>query len=207
MRIAFIGAGRVGGALATRLAAAGHDVVLAHGRSGEAPAADRDPRLRAAPVADAIDGAGAVFLAVPFGATAELLPPLAPALAGKLVVDCTNPVGPGLTHGLASQQAGSQRVQALLPGAAVVKAFSIYGFEVFADPTFPGGARPAMLFCGDDAAAKGKAAALIGACGFEPVDVGGLVQALHLEHMTLLWVRMVRGGGASPRLAWGALRG
>jgi 8-hydroxy-5-deazaflavin:NADPH oxidoreductase len=63
-----------------------------------------------------------------------------------------------------------------------------------------------MLFCGDDARAKAAVAGLIADCGFEPVDVGGLVQALHLEHMTLLWVRMVRAEGASPNLVWGALR-
>lgn len=63
-----------------------------------------------------------------------------------------------------------------------------------------------MLFCGDNTVAKEKVASLIADVGFEPVDVGGLVQALHLEHMTLLWVRMVRAGGASPGLVWGALR-
>lgn len=74
------------------------------------------------------------------------------------------------------------------------------------DPSFPGtGLRPAMLFCGDDAPAKDVVAPLIAALGFEPFDAGGLAQALHLEHMTLLWVRMVRAGGRSPHLAWGAL--
>ena len=40
----------------------------------------------------------------------------------------------------------------------------------------------------------------------EPLDVGGVEQALHLEHMTLLWVRYVRAGGKSPNLVWAALR-
>jgi len=66
--------------------------------------------------------------------------------------------------------------------------------------------KPAMLFCGDDRAARDSVAGLIADCGFEPVDVGGIVQALHLEHMTLLWVRMVRAGGQSPNLVWAALR-
>ncbi len=66
--------------------------------------------------------------------------------------------------------------------------------------------KPGMLFCGDDRAAKERVGKLIADCGFEPVDVGGLVQALHLEHMTLMWVRIVRMGGQSPNLVWGALR-
>ena len=93
------------------------------------------------------------------------------------------------------------------PGARVVKAFSIYGFENFEDNRFPAaGAPPAMFFCGDDAAAKGDVARLIADLGWDPLDVGGLDQALHLEHMTLLWVRMVRVHKASPHLVWAALR-
>jgi predicted dinucleotide-binding enzyme len=148
-----------------------------------------------------------VFLATPYQANAAVLPPLADALAGKVLVDCTNPVGPGLSHGLQSQRSGSADVQALAPRARVVKAFTIYGFENFEDNRFPAAnVKPAMLYCGDDAAAKGAVAQLIGQLGWEPLDVGGLVQALHLEHMTLLWIRMVRMGGHSPHLVWAALR-
>ncbi len=93
-----------------------------------------------------------------------------------------------------------------VPDAHVVKAFSTYGFENFEDPSYPGYAiKPAMLFCGDDGRGKELASRLIADCGFEPFDVGGLVQALHLEHMTLLWVRMVRAGGHSPHFVWAAL--
>ncbi len=63
-----------------------------------------------------------------------------------------------------------------------------------------------MMFCGDDAAAKKTVGELIAQLGWEPVDVGGLEQALHLEHMTLLWVRMVRVNGASPHVVWARLR-
>lgn len=210
MNIAFIGAGQVGAPLAAHLADAGHAVVLAEAKPGSATVAAalaRSPRLTSRPVADAVRDADVVFVATPFAATEAVLPPLADALAGKVVVDCTNPVGPKLTHGLDSRRSGSEVVQALVPRARVVKAFTIYGFENFEDPAYPGyGVKPAMLYCGDDRAAKAQVAELIGACGFEPVDVGGMVQALHLEHLTLLWVRMVRVGGHPPGLVWAALR-
>jgi len=210
MKLAFIGAGRVGAALADRLARAGHDVVLAQTREGSATvtqAIARNPALTASPLAEAVASAEVVLLATPFAAAATLLPPLAEALAGKILVDCTNPVGPGFTHGLGSQQAGAQQIQGLVPGALVVKAFSIYGFENLEDPSFPGyDVRPSMWFCGDEAPAKATVATLITDVGFEPFDVGGLVQALHLEHMTLLWVRLVRAGQRSPHLVWAVLQ-
>jgi 8-hydroxy-5-deazaflavin:NADPH oxidoreductase len=209
MNIAVIGAGQVGGALAQALAEAGHAVVIAEREPGSAQAAlARSSRLTAAPTEDAVRGAELVLLATPYGANASVIGPLAEALAGKVIVDCTNPVGPGLSHGLKSERSGSEALQALAPAAKVVKAFTIYGFENLERPEFPAyNVKPAMMFCGDDGAAKAKVATLITDCGFEPLDVGGLVQALHLEHMTLLWVRMVRMNGHSPRLTWAALRG
>lgn len=210
MKLTFIGAGHVGAALAVRLADAGHDVTLAQSAEGSASIAAalaRSSKLSARPIAAAIAEADAVFLATPFGAVEAALTPHIDALAGKILVDCTNPVGPGLSHGLESKHSGSAMIQALVPSARVVKAFTIYGYENLDDPSFPAfNVKPAMMFCGDDDAAKGSVRALIEACGFEPLDVGGLVQALHLEHMTLLWVRMVRGGGHSPHTVWAALR-
>ncbi|MBL8742059.1 MAG: NADPH-dependent F420 reductase [Myxococcales bacterium] len=210
MNIAFIGAGNVGAPLAAHLAEAGHSVVLAESKPGSATVAaalQRSPRLSARATADAVRDADVVFLATPFSANESVLSPLADSLAAKVLVDCTNPVGPGLTHGLKSERSGSALVQALVPKASVVKAFTIYGFENFENPAYPAyNVKPAMMFCGDDAAAKERVGKLIADCGFEPVDVGGLVQALHLEHMTLLWVRLVRAGGHSPNLAWAALR-
>lgn len=210
MKIAIIGAGQVGGALAVRLAKLGHEVTLA----GSSEASEsvkktlaREPSLRAAPLREAVAASEVVFLATPYAANAGVLSELGEALDGKVLVDCTNPVGPGLSHGLKSETSGSAKLQESAPGAKVVKAFTIYGFENFEDTDYPGyGVKPAMLFCGNDAGAKSSVGALIAELGFEAVDVGGLEQALHLEHMTLLWVRMVRAKGHSPNLVWAALR-
>ena len=212
VRIAFLGYGNVGAAIATAVARAGHDVVLAVNPDrpdGAAELVARTPTLAAAtvaPAADAVTGADVVVLAVPFATLADLLPRLADRLAGTVVVDATNPVGPGLTHGLGSQQAGAQHVAALLPGANVVKAWNVYGFEnLDQPPTGPAGLRPVMPFAGDDAAAKATVAGLLAQLGWEPLDVGPLAAAVDLEHMTLLWVRLVRALGHSPRLVWAAL--
>lgn len=209
MKIAFIGYGQVGAPLADHLARLGHDVSLAANDPGSdsvKKAQARNGALQALPPRQAVAEAEAVFLATPFAANDEALKPVADLLPGKILVDCTNPVGPGLSHGLGSAQSGSEKLQALLPQTHVIKAFSIYGFENFEDNRYPGyGVKPVMMFCGRDAAAKAQVASLIAALGWEPLDVGGLEQALHLEHMTLLWVRMVRVHRHSPNLVWAKL--
>lgn len=214
MQIAVIGHGRVGAALAHGLRSAGHVVTLAvhdPDSSSLRRALARSPGLRTATPREAVHSADVVLLATPFAAARAVLPPLAEDLAGRVLVDCTNPVGPGLTHGLGSARSGSEAIRDLAPGARVVKAFSIYGYENLEDPAFPGVVRdgrpvlPMMPIAGDDAAAKTSVARLAADLGWDPLDVGGLVQALHLEHLTLLWVRMVRAGGRSPHLVWAAL--
>jgi len=57
----------------------------------------------------------------------------------------------------------------------------------------------------NDQTAKATVAELIENLGWEAVDVGGLDQALHLEHMTLLWIKMIRLQGADPHIVWARL--
>lgn len=209
MNIAVIGAGNVGAPIAGRLARAGHHVVFG-GPNPESEtiraARARWPDVEAATTAEAVAQANVVFLAVPFQAAKAALSD-AGTLAGKTVVDCTNPVGPGLSHGLESTQSGAEFLQGAAPGAAVVKAFTIYGFENLEDSTYPGygDLRPAMLIAGDAADAKSTVAGFCEALGFEAVDVGPLASSLHLEHMTLLWIKMARVQGQGAGLVWARL--
>jgi hypothetical protein len=209
MKIAFIGYGNVGAPLADHLQRLGHEITLAADDAGSESlkkALARNAAFTSAPTKDAVRAADVLFLATPFQANERVLAAIAGELAGKILIDCTNPVGPGISHGLGSAQSGSELVQALAPGAKVVKAFSIYGFENLENSAYPSyDVKPAMLFCGNDTAGKATAAGLIAQLGWEPLDVGGLEQALHLEHMTLLWVRMVRADGLSPNMVWAML--
>jgi len=210
MKIAFIGCGQVGAPLADHLQRVGHSVTLgAHSPNSESvkKALARNPNLSVAPPKDAVRDAEVVFLATPFQANESALNAVSEEIRGKILVDCTNPVGPNLSHGLNNELSGSEVVQKLVPEAKVVKAFTIYGFENFENPTYPGYTiLPVMMFCGNDSAAKRIVGELIGQLGWEPLDVGGLEQALHLEHLTLLWIRMVRVNGHSPHMVWAVLR-
>ena len=210
MDIAFIGHGQVGGALADRLQRLGHNVTLAARDATSDSVAKvlaRNPALKVLSAREAVAGAQVIFLATPFSALEAAITPIADLLSGKVLVDCTNPVGPGFSHGLQSKQSGSEQLQQMAPTAHVVKAFTIYGFETFENSAYPASnVLPAMLIAGNDAAAKGVVSALCSELGWEAVDTGKLDQALHLEHMTLLWVKMVRKQGHSSSLVWAALR-
>lgn len=209
MKIAFIGYGQVGAPLADHLQRLGHQVTLAAAHpdsAGVRKALARNARLKIAEPREAVREAQVVFLATPFEANESALKAVEAEIKGKVLVDCTNPVGAGLTHGLNSVRSGTELIQTLVPETEVVKAFTIYGFENFENSEYPGyNVKPAMMYCGKNAEAKAVVRGLIAQLGWEPVDVGGVEQALHLEHMTLLWVRMVRVMGRSPHLVWAAL--
>ncbi|MBL8174462.1 MAG: NADPH-dependent F420 reductase [Bryobacterales bacterium] len=210
MNIAFLGYGNVGAPLADHLQRAGHEVTLAaHSAASESvqKALARNASLKVSVPKRAVAAAEVVFLATPFAANETAIASVADEIHGKIIVDCTNPVGPGLTHGLNNALSGSEALQKLAPRSHVVKAFTIYGYENFQDNSFPGyNVKPAMMFCGNDQSAKQTVSRLIADLGWEPLDTGGLEQALHLEHLTLLWIRMVRVHGAPSHMVWAVLR-
>jgi predicted dinucleotide-binding enzyme len=209
MNIAFVGYGQVGAPLADQLQRAGHQVTLAASdptSENVRRALARNANLKVAPPRDAVRDAEIVFLATPFQVNETALMAVVDELRGKILVDCTNPVGPNLSHGLNSVRSGSDMVQALVPHTEVVKAFTIYGFENFEDSRYPSyNVKPVMMYCGRNSAAKKVVGNIVAQLGWNPLDVGGLEQALHLEHMTLLWVRMVRVMGHSPNMVWAVL--
>lgn len=209
MKIAFIGYGQVGAPLADHLQRVGHQVTLAAkdpNSESLKKALAKNANLKVAAPKAAVRDAEVVFLATPFQANEAALRGVAEEIRGKILIDCTNPVGANLSHGLNNVQSGSEMVQNLVPDTKVLKAFTIYGFENFEDSSYPGyNVKPVMMYCGKDPAAKEIAGNLIKQLGWNPLDVGGLEQALHLEHMTLLWVRMVRVMGHSPNMVWAVL--
>jgi predicted dinucleotide-binding enzyme len=181
MRIAVIGAGHVGTALAKHLVAAGQHVVLANSRPPQTlqPLLDRlGPHARAATAEQAPRGADVVVLAIPFGRYDTLRPI---DFAGTVVVDAMNyyperdgPL-PDLDEGTATS---SELVQRHLPGARVVKAFNAIRAEHLRDYGRSGGAaqRYGIPVAGDDDRAKRVVLDLVELIGFEPVDAGPLAE-------------------------------
>ncbi|PWU09911.1 MAG: F420-dependent NADP oxidoreductase [Terriglobia bacterium] len=172
MRIGILGAGNVGSALGRLWSAKGHQVVFGK---------------RGASNAEATAAAEVVVLSVPWPAAEEAVRS-AGALAGKVLIDCTNPLSPdlkGLTVGLTTS-AGEQ-VAAWAPSAKVVKAFNTIGAVNFGNARF-GDQLADGYYCGDDAGAKSMAKQLIEDAGMTPVDVGPLRNARLLEPLAMLWI-------------------
>jgi 8-hydroxy-5-deazaflavin:NADPH oxidoreductase len=185
VRIAVIGTGRMGAALAARLAAAGHEV-----RMGS-----RDPargRVRAAEVGaawggdyrDVLSVADLVILAVPWEAAQGTLLAL-DDLDGTIVIDVTNPFPEASSDGrrMPSDRSGAEQLQAVVPRARLVKAFNAISSVILRKPPGFADATPTIFVAGDDSAAKGAVASLIACLGYEPVDAGGLSSARYLESL------------------------
>ena len=207
MKIACIGIGNVGFALANNLQKKGYDIIVANDNvesESALKAKARNPNFEIKPVQDAINACDLVFLATPFSANESILKDL--DFKGKSLIDCTNPVGAGISHGLKSEISGAEKVQEWVPNAKVIKAFTIYGFENFENANFPNyDIKPVMLVAGNDKVSKSQFEPLVNALGYQMKDTGTLDQALHLEHMTLLWVKMVRRDGHHPNFVWSYL--
>lgn len=211
MKITFVGIGNVGASLANHLQKLGHSVTIG-ARDSNSQSVRVALRLNAnfevSHPLEAVQAAEIVFLAVPFSAVNEVFSELGSALDGKILVDCTNPVGANLSHGLGSEKSGAEVIQNFVPTAKVVKAFTIYGFENFEDNSYPGygNVKPAMLIAGNDAIAKQVVSSLCHQLGWEPVDVGNLAMSLHLEHLTLMWIKMARVQGLGADFVWARLQ-
>jgi 8-hydroxy-5-deazaflavin:NADPH oxidoreductase len=186
--VAIIGTGNIGSTLAANFAAGGLDFLLA-GRDQETArkiASGLDGRAEAVSVDEAVDRAGVLVIAVWLPDFEQLISQYGQRLAGKVIVDPTNPVGPDADGNyrkvIGEQESSGQILAGLLPaGARLVKAFG-----TLSAPTLSAVARrepePAVLFyAADDAAAGDLVAGLIRASGYEPVRVGGLDQAIRIE--------------------------
>lgn len=207
MKIAFIGIGNVGFALADKLEKKGHQIIVGnndlHSKT-VSKAVLKNKNFNTATVQAAIDASDIIFLATPFMVNETLLKPL--HFNGKTLVDCTNPVGPGISHGLKSEISGAEMIQKWAQDANVVKAYTIYGYENLQNTIFPKyNVQPVMMIAGNNEESKQLVSQLNTNLGFETLNVGNLDQALHLEHMTLLWVKMVRRDGHHPNFSWAYL--
>lgn len=209
MQLGIIGAGNVGAALGRRWTTAGHEVMFGvrdvRGAKIQRLVGELGPRAFAGSVADAVAFGEVIVLATPFGDTERALQQ-AGTVAGKVLIDCTNPLEPDLTGlSIGHTTSAAEAVARWAPGAKVVKALNTTGAGNMLDPRYAEGA-PTMFICGDDAAAKEVVGGLVRELGFDVVDAGRLSQARLLEPLAMLWISLAVGQGLGPSIAFRLMR-
>ena len=188
MNTAIIGLGNIGSQLAKNLTTGGENVIVADRTLAKAEklAAELGGKARPMPVADAISKSDVVVLAIYFDAIKDLLATYRGALAGKVIVDPSNPIAQdgkgGFKKTIPADQSSGQLIAALLPeGAELVKAFGTLGAQSLASGVNRSPER-AVLFYATDYPEAGRAVArLITAGGFSPFRAGGLDQSIRIE--------------------------
>jgi 8-hydroxy-5-deazaflavin:NADPH oxidoreductase len=186
--VAIIGTGNIGSTIATNFAAGGQDFLLA-GRDQDAArklAADLDGHAEAVSVGEAVDRADVLLLAVWLDADRQLIAEYGERLAGKVIVDPSNAVGPdgkgGYRKTIGEQESSGQILAGLLPaGARLVKAFGTLSAGTLAAVARQEPERAVLFYAADDDDAGDLVADLIRTAGYEPVRVGGLDQSIRIE--------------------------
>jgi 8-hydroxy-5-deazaflavin:NADPH oxidoreductase len=196
MRIAIIGAGAVGQALARGWGKVGHTVKL----GVPDPKAVKYQNLSPHPMTPqaAVADAEAIVLATPWPKTEAAIVGLG-NLAGRIVIDCTNPLvrsAQGMSLEIGHDTSGGERVAQWAKGASVFKTLNHTGADNMAAATRYA-EKPVMFVAGDDAAKKPTVMRLVGDLGFRAIDAGPLTNARLLEPLAMLWIdqAMVRGHG------------
>jgi len=203
MKIAIIGAGSVGRALATSFTRAGHQVVLASRDPEDAGGVAAATGSRATiSAAEAAAQADLIALAIPFASAREVAAEIRDAVVGKPVVDITNRMSFG-PNGVDTDTTSSnaEEIAALLPGANVIKAFNTLFASNQIDPISEGVQLDGYV-AGDDAAAKAQVLDLVASIGLNPVDVGPLVRARQLEGLAFLNITLNMANGGSWQSGW-----
>lgn len=193
-KVGVLGSGEVGQTLADGFLRHGHEVM----RGSRDPAKLEDWRRQAGPkaatgtFADTVRYGQVVVLSVKGGAAEEVVRGVADDLAGKTVIDTTNPIsGEPPVNGVLKFFTGPndsllERLQRLAPKARFVKAFSCVGASLMVNPEVPGGP-PTMFICGNDAAARAEVGAILTTFGWETEELGAAEAARAIEPLAILW--------------------
>ncbi|WP_415760505.1 NADPH-dependent F420 reductase [Pseudomonas sp. LT1P18] len=191
--ISIIGSGGMASAIGGLAAKAGHtvevvsrDVAKARALAKQIGAGATTGTFGAAPAGDI------VILAVPYSAVLDVVKQYGEELAGKLLVDITNPVAPDLTSFVTPEDSfGAQEIAKAAPAdAEVIKAFNTHFSHVLAAGPVEGHSLDVFI-AGDDAQAKARVSAFIESLGLRPMDIGPLLMARTLEHACLLSLGLI----------------
>ncbi|MDR3474139.1 MAG: NAD(P)-binding domain-containing protein [Devosia sp.] len=197
--ISIIGSGGMAAAIGGRTAKAGYTVEVVSRDPAKARAlADKLAAGATTGTYGAAPAGDIVILAVPYSSAATAVADFGEALDGKVIIDITNPVAPGLS-GLVTPHgsSGAQEIAKVAPASAhVVKAFNtLFG------PVLARGGRLDAFIAADDPEAKARVSSFIESLGLRPFDVGDLHMASTLEALGLMLIGLARNGAGTWDIA------
>ena len=194
MKVGILGSGDVAKSLAGGFLKHDHEVML--GTRDGAKLADwakQNARGRVGSFAEAAKFGELVVVAVKGTVALEALRAVTAAnLAGKAVIDATNPIAEAppvngvLKYFTNLDESSMERLQREFPRARFVKAFNSVGAAGMVDPKFKGGP-PTMFICGNDDAAKKTVTRILDQFGWETADMGKAEAARAIEPLCMLW--------------------
>lgn len=208
MNITIVGAGNMGRGIASRLAAGGHTVTFVSRDPARAEAVAADLRavrpeaeVKVGSLADGLRNE-VVILALPYAAVRDFASENAAALAGKTVVDISNPLN-GAYDGLVTEpgKSGAEEIAALLPKSKIVKAFNTTFAGTLVAGAVDGHALDVFVASNDDTA-KATVLRLVGDGGLRGIDAGKLDRARQLEGLALLGITLQMPLDLGFRSAW-----
>ncbi|MBK6810534.1 MAG: NAD(P)-binding domain-containing protein [Sandaracinaceae bacterium] len=193
MKIGILGSGDVAKTLGKGFLANGDEVMLGSREASKVAGWADHAQASAGTFGEAAAFGDVVVLAVK-GTVAVDVVKLAgvAALAGKTVLDATNPIAEAppvngiLLFFTGPNDSLMERLQATAPDAHFVKAFSCVGNGFMVKPDLPGGP-PTMFICGNDEAAKAEARSILVAFGWDVEDLGKVEGARAIEPLCQLW--------------------
>jgi predicted dinucleotide-binding enzyme len=192
-KIGVLGSGIVGQVLAAGFARHGLTTIIGSRTPEKLEEWAEGTLVSTSTMEDAARGADLVVLAVKGTAAEEAVRRVgADALAGKVVIDTTNPIADAppedgvLAYFTSHDQSLMERLQAVVPEARFVKAFSCVGNALMVNPELPGGP-PTMFICGNDEAAKAEVTEILDLFGWETEDMGAAAVARAIEPLAMLW--------------------
>jgi len=196
MRIGLVGSGDVAQSLAKGLIGLEHEVMIGTRDPSKKELVKLKTKLgkhfTIGTTTEAANFGEIVFLAVAWHAGEDVIAQIRPQLAGKIVIDVTNPLvfndGEPPQLAVGHTISGGEIVQQSLPDSHVVKALNIINHQNMVQPKYKSGV-PTMFVCGNNKSAINHTGELLHEMGWDDiVDLGGIEKSRLLEPLCLLWV-------------------
>jgi predicted dinucleotide-binding enzyme len=192
-KVGIIGSGIVGQTLAHGFLKHGYDVTIGSNDQKKRDELKSKTKVNVGSFEETATSGAIVVLAVKGGAAEAALKSAGTKnLAGKTVIDATNPIADAppvngvLKFFTSLDESLMERLQKLAPEARFVKAFSCVGHALMVNPDFKG-VKPTMFICGNDDGAKRDVAAIVDRFGYEVADMGAAEAARAIEPLCILW--------------------